>query len=78
MSMTVSELIMELEQLDPDAEVRLACQQSWPFEYTIKGVTTASAVGKADQDVEDTMDDIIYLVEGEQLGYFTSTAWDAV
>jgi len=32
---TVVDLIEELEACDPDAEVRLAQQPAWPFEYAI-------------------------------------------
>jgi hypothetical protein len=34
----VAELIEELEQMDPEAEVRLAIQPGWPFQHTIAGV----------------------------------------
>jgi hypothetical protein len=36
--MTVAQLISELEEYNPDAEVRLAFQPSWPFEYGIGDV----------------------------------------
>lgn len=38
MTMTVRDLIRELEVQEPDAEVRLMSQPSWPFEYSIDGV----------------------------------------
>lgn len=42
--MTLSDLIQQLteasEELGPDAEVRLAHQPSYPFEYTIEGIST--------------------------------------
>lgn len=53
--MTVEELIQELEYLDRNAEVRLAQQPSWPFEYDLNGVVEAD--GK------------VWIVEGNQLGY---------
>lgn len=37
--MTVQELMNELENVDPDAEVRIAQQPQWPFEYDITSVT---------------------------------------
>lgn len=36
--MTAAELIELLSGVDPDTEVRLAEQPSWPFEYSIAGV----------------------------------------
>ena len=36
--MTAAELIELLEGVDPDTEVRLAEQPSWPFEYSVSGV----------------------------------------
>jgi hypothetical protein len=35
MTMTVGDLLAQLESLDPSIEVRLAMQPSWPFEYSI-------------------------------------------
>jgi hypothetical protein len=62
--LTVSQLIEELEDLDPDAEVRLATQPAWPFEWHL----STSQPGPA---MQVTLDDepVVYLVEGEQLGY---------
>ena len=37
-AVNVAELIEELENMDPEAEVRLAIQPSWPFQHTISGV----------------------------------------
>jgi len=53
--MTVAELIYELELQDPDLEIRIASQPSWPFEYHVNGVGTSE--GK------------VWIVEGDQLGY---------
>ena len=53
--MTVEELIQELQYLDPAAEVRLAEQPSWPFEYNLNGVVEIG--GK------------VWLAEGDQLAY---------
>jgi len=40
--MTIRELIELLEQFDPDAEVKLACQPNWPFEHEIRDVAEFS------------------------------------
>lgn len=60
--MTVEELICELERLPMDAEVRLAEQPSWPFEYDLSGITEALPA-------DDGNGEAVYLVEGSQLGY---------
>ncbi|NLT34283.1 MAG: hypothetical protein GXX83_00050 [Gaiellales bacterium] len=39
--MTAADLIELLEGVDPDTEVRIAEQPSWPFEYDISGVVEA-------------------------------------
>ena len=59
---TVTDLIQHLEACDPDAEVRLAQQPTWPFEYAIDPTTPT---------VEVDLDDgpVVYLAEGAQLGY---------
>ena len=36
--MTVNELICLLNECDPDAEVRIMCQEGYPFENGVKGV----------------------------------------
>jgi predicted membrane GTPase involved in stress response len=65
--MTVGELKEMLEGLDDDMEVRLAMQPAWPFEYSI------SSVEVIDNDPEgsdkEPIEGIVYLVEGDQLGY---------
>ena len=53
--MTVEELIQELQYQDPELEVRIASQPSWPFEYKVNGV--GESEGK------------VWIVEGDQLGY---------
>jgi hypothetical protein len=59
---TVTDLIQELEARDPDAEVRLASQPAWPFEYAIDPTHTALEV-----ELDGTP--VVYLGEGAQLGY---------
>jgi hypothetical protein len=78
--MTVGELMEALDQFDPDSEVRWAAQPSWPFEYSISSVVPITEDELVDEeDAEDRLmgeipespkrDDIVYLVEGTQLGY---------
>ena len=87
--MKVSELIELLEEQDPDAEVLVMMQQSWPFECSLAGVTTREEMLRADRDEDGDGDDDeqeprfesgaaksdVFLVEGEQLRYGSKTAW---
>jgi hypothetical protein len=77
--MRVSELMELLQDLPEDAEVRLAQQPNWPFEYSIG---TVAAIGPDDFD-EDDEDDappevVVYIGEGMQLGYLPGIARNAV
>ena len=62
--MTVNKLKEILEYYDDDMEVRFASQPSWPFEYSISNVVLAHVDEK----------DVIYLEEGNQLGYLPREA----
>ena len=66
--MTVGELIEELSSHDENAEVRLAMQPSWPFEYSISCVV----VVEGDEDHLDT----VFIAEGSQLNYLSEEARD--
>lgn len=73
MAITVGELMDWLAELDEDAEVRLAHQPSCPFEYSLDGfnpVVTAAGGGDCETPV-------VYLVEGNQLGYLPGEAMEA-
>jgi hypothetical protein len=85
--MTIDELIARLEdyrdEIGGDAEVRLMTQQNWPFENTICGLASGTEINDFDEDDEDgdddddaTEDSVLYIVEGQQLGYGTKRAWD--
>jgi hypothetical protein len=87
--MTVQDLIDQLTDLNaPDAEVRLMSQPSWPFEYSIRGLTCKSEIQRASEDRDEDEDEdqpekeadeeIIYLVEGAQLCYGNKAAWNLV
>lgn len=73
--MIVYELKMLLEDLDEDAEVRLAMQPSWPMEYTIGDVVLVEETPLHELDeheVDDYTPGIVYISEGDQLGYLPS------
>lgn len=80
--MTVQELIDELSEMNPESEVRWAAQPAWPFEYSISSVENFCRETEDNEDANDDpndprweryadpmADDIVYLVEGTQLGY---------
>jgi hypothetical protein len=63
--MTVQELIDALSQMNPDAEVRIAHQPSWPFELSVGSVVSA----EVEDDMSGTMVDNVWIGEGSQIGY---------
>ncbi len=65
--MTVAELIEELKYIDQDAEVRLAQQPNWPFEYEIDSVVEVNGLN-------DDEESVVYIGEGSQLGYLPQDA----
>ena len=73
--MKVAELVAALSKFDPFAEVRLASQRDWPFEYSIRGVVDGNELtGPHTGEAKDKA----YIIEGEQLGFFTKDVWDMV
>lgn len=78
MTMTVAELIEILQDLPEDAEVRMAQQPNWPFEYSIREAVYVSAreASEAESETEEAALDydeddagVVYLGEGSQIGY---------
>jgi hypothetical protein len=84
--MKVKELMEILEEQDPDAEVLIMGQESWPFENGIHGVTVRSEIEESDEDEDDETTperrpdgraaNDVFIVEGRQLRYGSKTAWD--
>lgn len=85
--MKVRDLIDILSEQDPDAEILLMTQRSWPFEFSVTGVTCRSELEDDDEDGSDedsedaprSRDDgpsssDVFLVEGEQLRYGNAKA----
>ena len=72
MGLTVGELIEHLQDFYEDAQIRLASQPSYPFEYTLH--YDAPVVGvefELDPDEGEDGGDgfIVYIVEGTQTRY---------
>lgn len=86
--MKVRDLIEILEDQDPDAEVLIMSQQSWPFENAIAGIAVREEIVEDDEDLDDeereepryekgTAANDVFIVEGQQLRYGSKAAWDA-
>jgi hypothetical protein len=79
--MTIDELIERLEdyrdEIGGESEVRLMTQANWPFENTIFGLCSTDEIRDASESEDEPDDDVLYIVEGTQLGYGTKTAWTA-
>jgi hypothetical protein len=81
--MTINELIARLEEyreeLGGETEVRLMTQQSWPFENAVHGLVSVPEINANSDDegfdCQGNADQVVYLVDGDQLGYGTKTAW---
>ena len=106
--MNVAQLRRALLDFDPEVEVRLMTQETWPFEHDILGLWHAvqgpdncRECGAPESEHPFMVDnpfvkglghefvpynsfephaayEVLYLVEGSQLGYGTSTAWEEV
>lgn len=80
--MTVEELIEQLQEMDRDAEVRIATQPNWPFENSIESVqqVTGDITEIHDEDEgyregwKEFDQPIVYIGEGQQLGYLPQGA----
>lgn len=76
--MKVKELIERLQEYDPEAEVYLAEQPSWPFEYTIGGVVARHEV---DDDIDEDgahparQASDVFIVEGSHIRYADRDLW---
>jgi hypothetical protein len=74
MTLRIGELLEVLQELvdehGPETEIRLAHQPQWAFEYSLD-----PDLGVVENDDGST---VIYLAEGQQLGYLPHTAAVAV
>jgi hypothetical protein len=79
--MQVRDLIELLEDQDPEAEVLIMTQESWPFENAIAGVAAREEIVECDagegEREEGTAPNDVFIVEGRQLRYGSKAAWNA-
>jgi hypothetical protein len=83
--MTIDELMARLhdyrDELGGDAHVRLMTQAHWPFEHTVAGLASREEIDDYDDplrtDDGEASEDacVVYIVEGQQLGYGWTAAW---
>jgi len=74
----VRELIDRLSEYSEEAEVRLLHQPRYPQESALGGVVSESEVrAHEDRELGDDEPEVVYLLEGTQLGYGRSSAWEA-
>lgn len=66
--MTVRDILNALDGLDPETEVRFAFQPNYPLEYSIDDIVEVNIDGE----------EIIYLGQGEQIGYLQEEVVDAL
>ncbi len=68
--MTVGDLLDLMDGYDEEVEVRFATQPSYPLEYEIGGADSVMLDGNGTE--------ILYLIEGNQLGYLPSKVTEAI
>jgi hypothetical protein len=82
-----------VEAYGEDVEVRLMTQPNYPFEWSVAGVASLEDINANEDEDEDAggfrpagkygfndgprPENVLYILEGRQLGYGTKTAWDA-
>lgn len=76
--MTVGQLKELLEGYEDEAEVRLMTQSNYPFEYSIRGVASTREMNDLEGEETDPDGDVVYVVEGGQLGYGRKAAWEVI
>jgi len=86
MTLTVRDLKNMIEDLDDDTEVRFASQPGWPFEYSISDVQLVTLSEpddcenlEEDENAEEPeFEEVVYLVEGNQIGYLPGVVREAI
>ena len=76
--MKVRQLLDLLAEYSPEAEVRLLHQPRYPLASTLGGVVGESEVRDHEGgELGDDEPEVVYLLEGQPLGYGRSHAWEA-
>ena len=53
-------------------------RQNWPFENEIAGVTSGEEINDCDNDDDNDVDDVVFIVEGRQRCYGSARAWEVI
>ena len=73
--MTAGELIKRLSDYDENTPVHIVIQPNWPLESNIEGVKSREEMGDEIGDPLKDGENIVYITEGEQIGYGDKLAW---
>jgi len=75
----VRQLLDLLEAYSPEAEVRIVRDHRHPLEHEFDGVVSLSEIEAHEHDADLANDEpeVVYLLEGQRLGYGRKVAWDA-
>jgi hypothetical protein len=74
--MKVKTLISYLEEYDPEAEVRIMSQPTYPFEYSIKGVVERQEFSEEFPDPKEGKLTDVFILEGSQIQYGNKKVWE--
>jgi hypothetical protein len=75
-AMKVRELMERLEEMSPEAEVHIMYQRNYPLQSTLLGICESADLLE-DEDDERAGSDVVFLVEGDHVGYGLKSAWRA-
>jgi hypothetical protein len=76
--MKVRQLIDLLADYSPEAGVRLAIQSCYPLEAHVAGVVSQSEIrAHSGKELGDHEPDVVFVLEGGQVGYGNRMAWEA-
>jgi hypothetical protein len=75
-TMKVRELMERLEEMNPAAEVHIMYQRNYPLQSTLLGICESEDLLEDEGD-ERAGSDVVFLVEGDHVGYGLKSAWRA-
>ena len=73
--MKVRDLIDILSDHDPEAEVRMMIQPSYPLEAGLDGVVSDGQIREHEDEPEEG-EPVVYLLQGSHVGYGRPAAWE--
>jgi len=74
----VRQLLDLLAEYSPEAEVRLIHQPNYPLTSTLGGIVGESEIRAHEgRDLGDDEPEVVFLLEGQPLGYGRANAWEA-